>query len=77
MATAMFETVEHTGTRYAPWAGRRRLIVLPSPLGLLDSIIGLVGRNYPLAVVNFAVLGLACLFASALLLAGGASLRLL
>lgn len=54
--------------QYAPWARRRRVVVLPSPLALLDQFMAAMIRAYPIALVNFILVCLACFGGAVLML---------
>jgi len=56
-------------SEYAPWARKRRSIVLPNPLALVDMVMTATLRTYPIALVNVALVVLASLAAIVLLVA--------
>jgi len=68
MSTVTEITPDDRSSGYAPWARKRRSIVLPSPLALLDQFMAAMIRAYPIALVNFILVCLAAICGTVLLL---------
>jgi hypothetical protein len=54
-------------SEYAPWARKRRVVVLPNPLAMVDTVMAASLRAYPIALVNVALVTFAGLAAAILL----------